>query len=171
MNDLTWIEIAFAKLSSFRMPVYVSVNARQVGSYEKYFQLNRLVVDDESIVVRGPMLGLLSVHQQFPNEDLFVLACDMIDMNARTIQNLLDYCKKESFDAYVYEINGRVQPLCSIYSSKGLSRLKDLYNQGGLEKFSMMSALNCLDTKYVTIHQSNIHVFNNRNSPEDLALK
>jgi len=168
-NDLNWAQIAFAKLSSFQIPVYISVNTNQLESYQEYFKLSQLIVDDKSIIVRGPMLGLMSVHQRFPNEDLFVLACDMIDMNETIIQDLIDCYKKESFDAYVYEINGRAQPLCSIFSSKGLSRLKELYGEGKLEKFSMMSALDCLDTKYLIIHESNIQSFNNINSPEDIG--
>ena len=170
-NDLTWAEIAFSKLLSLQIPVYVSINTNQAEAYLKYYHPSQLVVDDESIAVRGPVLGLLSVHQQFSNEDLLVLACDMIYMNEAIIQNLFDCYKREDYDAYVYTIDERAQPLCSIYRSNGLSRLSDLYRQGRLEKFSMMSALDCLDTKYIPVQESNIHAFNNCNAPEDIVLK
>jgi molybdopterin-guanine dinucleotide biosynthesis protein A len=170
-NDLTWAQHAFSKLSSLQIPVFISVNKKQVDGYLEYFELSQLVIDDESISVGGPLLGLLSAHQLFCNEDLFVLACDMINMNETTIQNMLDCYKKESSEAYVYEIDGRAQPLCSIYTSNGLSKFNSLYSQGQIKKYSMMYALDCIDTKYIPVHESGIDVFNNCNAPEDIVVK
>src|SRR5678809_351136 len=80
-NDLTWVDIAVSKLSSLQIPVIVSINKEQADIYSKRISVNRLIVDCDNISIKGPMLGMLSVHQEHPNDDLIVLACDMIDMN------------------------------------------------------------------------------------------
>src|SRR5678810_262172 len=75
-NDFTWVDIAVSKLSSLQIPVVVSVNKNQADIYAKRISVSQLIVDHGNISVKGPLLGILSAHQQFPNEDLMVLACD-----------------------------------------------------------------------------------------------
>src|SRR5215212_9639839 len=78
-NDVTWSEIAASKLALLQIPVFCSVNQWQLEVYSKIFLAGNLIVDDECIFVKGPLLGLLSIHQKFPDEDVLVLACDMIE--------------------------------------------------------------------------------------------
>jgi len=71
-NDVTWAQNAFSKLASFQIHVFISVNSVQIDAYLEYFRLSQLLIDDDSISVRGPLLALLTVHQRFYNEDVFV---------------------------------------------------------------------------------------------------
>lgn len=166
-DELTWAEVAVAKLSSLEIPVVVSVNKEQVNLYSKVFSASQLIIDDESILIKGPLLGLLSVHQQFPDEDLLVLACDMVDMGKKLLQDLLSVYKDSFHEACVYTVNGKRQPLCAVYTSKGLKPIFCLYRQGQLKKFSMMYALEGMNTNYISANAFEKH-FANYNCVEDL---
>lgn len=169
-SDLTWVEIAVSKLSALKIPVAVSVNKQQKKIYSNFVSVDQLIVDDEYLSVKGPLLGILSVHQQLPNEDLMVLACDMIDMNTKLLQDLQEFHKEGSHEAYVYTTNNNAEPLCAIYTSKGLKHILDLHHQEKLAKFSMMHVLECISTKYISGGTSR-KFFTNYNSAEDLFMK
>lgn len=165
----TWAEIAFSNLSALEIPVALSVNKTQVQLYSEIFSEDPLVMDNESLPVKGPLLGLLSTHQQFPGEDLLVLACDMINMQKNILQNLLKTFREQPFDAYVYTVVEKVQPLCGIYTSKGLKNILDLCLKNQLKKYSMMYALECLVTKYIAADKF-AGCFANYNSVEDISI-
>src|SRR5215210_6325652 len=80
LNSKTWVKHTVERFSSLQIPVIVSVNKEQLKPYARFFNADDLVVDDESLLVKGPILGLLSVHQLLKQEDLFALACDMQEM-------------------------------------------------------------------------------------------
>ena len=170
-NDLTWVDAAVSKLSTLKVPVVVSINKKQETIYSKYISARQLIVDDENILVKGPLLGILSAHQEFPNEDLLVLACDMIDMNTTQLCNLLEFRKEGLHDAYVYTTNDKAEPLCAIYASRGLKHILDLYHQKRLARFSMMYILECVATNYIPVSDNSVKYFANYNSAEDLFIK
>lgn len=167
-GNLTWTEVAVAKLRSLGIPVVVSVNRKQVDTYSKTFSLNELIVDGENILVGGPLLGLMSVHCQFPGEDLFVIACDMIEMNTTLLEFLFDSHEKSAHGAYIYSTEETIQPLCGIYNSKGLEKLKRLLQQKLLKKFSMMHALEYLEVKTFVVPQNFFSCFTNYNYSEQM---
>src|SRR5215210_5197976 len=79
LNGKTWVQHTSDKLSSLQIPVVVSLNKKQPDGYSKIFSSDKLIIDDESLSLKGPLLGLMSVHQQLKQEDLLVLACDMLE--------------------------------------------------------------------------------------------
>ena len=86
----TWAELAFSNLSGLRIKTAISVNRTQVELYSQIFAFGSLVTDNEILPVKGPLLGLLSVHQEFPAEDLLVVACDMINLKEEILQKSSD---------------------------------------------------------------------------------
>lgn len=167
-DNLTWAETAAKKLSSLQIPVVISVNQGQLDAYSKIFPSHELIADDDSIAVKGPLLGLLSVHKNYPQEDLLVLACDMIEVDQTLLHKLLANYKQASHEAYVYTTVKKLQPLCGMYTSKGLEKISVLLCQQQLKKFSMMYVLETIDTKCIEPEASLLHSFNNYNSTEDL---
>src|SRR4051812_4885506 len=89
-GSLTWAELAAHKLSSLQIPVSLSVNKEQATIYSKIFSPDQLIIDNEALSIKGPLLGVLSAHQNFPDEDLVILACDMIEMSASVLQDLIN---------------------------------------------------------------------------------
>jgi molybdenum cofactor guanylyltransferase len=169
-NDLTWVAAAVSKLSSLQIPVVVSINKTQANVYSKMISISKLIVDDDNILVKGPLLGISSVHQEFPDEDLLVLACDIIDMHTTQLRDLLEFYKKGLHDAYVYTTNDKTEPLCAIYTSKGLKHILDLHHQKKLARFSMMYILECVATNYIPVSDNSVKYFANYNSSEDLFI-
>jgi len=165
-NNITWAQHTANKFSDLHLPFIVSLNQQQPHFYASLFNAEKLLVDDKDMTVKGPLLGLLSVHQQLPEEDLFVLACDMQEITKDLLQNLLNAYKQGYDDAYVY-ITECPQPLCGIYTSKGLAKIYELHQQ--LKRYSMMHVLELLHTKYMKAGEDLFRCFTNYNSPEDIT--
>src|SRR5881227_3770729 len=73
----TWVELATKKLTELALSVILSVNDQQYNLYFTRFQQVSVVKDNCSLDIYGPLRGILSIHLQYPADDLLVLACDM----------------------------------------------------------------------------------------------
>lgn len=167
--DLTWAEIAAVKLSKLQIDVLISINKEQFESYSKIFPAHKLIVDNESISVKGPLLGLLTVHQSVPEEDLCILACDMVGIREEILERLVKDSHDGSFHANVFQTWESVQPLCAVYTATGLENIYLRYQQNDLRKFSMMYVLDTISVKYIPADLSFEASFNNYNSPDQLT--
>ena len=167
-EEETWAEIAARKLKALGLPVVVSVNAQQFQMYKSIFAREQLIIDNEELDFKAPLAGLLSIHLSLPEEDLFVLACDIKDMTLALLQNLYNEFRKEPFEAYVYTTPGMRQPLCGIYTAEGLRRIYEMLKGGTLKKYSMMHVLQVLETNYIKVNEEDFPAFNNYNNPEEL---
>jgi len=131
------------KLAAYGMQVVFSVNASQADAYAFALPGARLVAD--SVAADGPLKGLLSVHEQFPDKDLLLLACDMLDMDTPTIGRLMEEYRNGGHDFYAYTEGGFFQPLCGIYTAKGLAgphtavSLQYLLRQGKTKSLVMVN--------------------------------
>ena len=125
-NDFVWSRHLYNLLASLNMPVVISVNETQLNKYSAIFEKEKLVVDNDFIDIGGPLKGILSVHLKYPEKNLFVLACDMMQMQQEPLMHLIN-CVNNNDDAFVYRNNEQLEPLCAIYTSKGLRKLYKLY--------------------------------------------
>ncbi len=73
----TWAQTATNKMAALNIPVKISINSDQYKDYEALFPATDLIIDHATLLLKGPLLGVLSSHLAFPKEDLFILACDM----------------------------------------------------------------------------------------------
>jgi len=122
-DGLSWAERMALKLAEVELPVVYSVRVKQEKAYLAALGEATLVVD--SVEIGGPLNGLYCVHRQFPGSDLLVLACDMQDMDALTIRELIGEYRKGGAEFYVYYEGGFAQPFCAIYTAQGLARVFD----------------------------------------------
>jgi len=150
------------------MPSVLSINSLQKESYLRYFDQRYLVIDDPKLNIQGPVLGLLSTHLRYPNDDLMVLPCDMIKLNGVALQKLLSDYAVIRPPAIAYKAD-HVEPMCAIYSSSGLSRIISLLNQNEMAGSSMTHVLETLNAFYISIPENWKLYFGNLNSPEDLS--
>lgn len=140
--DKPWATLVAQKFDALNIAYIVSINHSQTASYTAYFDTKTLVVDKQNI--EGPLRGLFTVHQQYPEKDLLVLACDMPDMQTTTIQTLVNnYNQQPNFDFYAYHNGQFWEPFCGIYTAKALSNL-NLKHQ---TNFSMQHILSSGRTK------------------------
>ena len=160
-NDTTWAQLIAAKLSVFNIPVIISINHQQLELYNEIFPQEQLVIDH--VDIKGPLKGLLSVHEKFPSKDILLMACDLIDMDQSTLKNLIEtYHTNQQFDFFVYKNNDFTEPFCAIYTSKGLKPVLQKAMVHALEKFSFQNVLEEGNTKKISVE--NTASFRNHNS-------
>jgi molybdopterin-guanine dinucleotide biosynthesis protein A len=149
-GDKTWAQIVAGKMSVLGFQVVVSINDRQIEDYGRLFLSDQLVVD--SVDINGPLRGLLTVHERFPHYDILLMACDLIDMDSATIENLIGAAQsEEGYEFYVYENHGLVEPFCAIYTSNGLKSIFDKAVHNALSQNSFQSILASGKTRRVVL--------------------
>ena len=165
----TWAQIAADKIKNLQIPVVISINKKQHNIYSSILPSQILVVDDDSLQVRGPLCGLLSAHLNFPNEDLLILACDMPLMEADLLKELLkQYHQQKNFDAFVYKNDELLEPLCGVYKANGLRKIVSLYQANQLAKHSMKYMLEQISTYAIPLSEDKKHCFRNFNTQDEL---
>lgn len=127
-------------LSSVLPTTVVSVNEAQFPLYKKKFQNMELIMDSNKI--NGPLSGIMSVYSAYRVFQFIVLSCDMVFINSEMIRDLQSRIKKSpGFDFYVYSRGNSVEPFCAIYTSEGLEKIYNLYNQGSLRNTGIREAI------------------------------
>ncbi len=107
------------KLAAMGIPVLVSINERQQAAYSRYFAADQLVVDRYDAV--GPLGGIVTANEQFPDSDFLVLACDLVDMTLGPLRELMSrYRSQPDADFYAFYGDHFWEPLCGIYTERGL---------------------------------------------------
>ena len=166
----TWAVITVNKLKGLTSSPKISVNKEQVIPYSGIFESPDLIADNDSLKIKGPLCGILSTHLRFPTEDLLVLACDMVFMETEILEILLRKQQQmPGSEAIVFTNDGDPEPLCGIYTSKGLARVYNLYKEDRLQKQSMKYILEQLPTTFVPIQPDQKKYFFNLNSPGDIS--
>lgn len=133
-----WVLRMGEKLAQQLLPVIYSINKKQVATYSAWLPEEGIVIDSDKGA--GPLKGLLSVHRQYPANDLLTVACDMQDLDTATIARLIAAWREKSADFYAYEVDGFLQPFCAIYRAEALTRagaaasLRELLNSGILHR-------------------------------------
>ena len=111
LDEKTWTQRALEKLRLIGIPVKISINHNQYLGYNSEFSSVELIVDEPSLAVKGPLLGVLSSHLKYPSEDLFILACDMPLMETDLLNELYSqYQHQATAGAIVFTNNGEWEP-------------------------------------------------------------
>lgn len=164
-EQIPWAKIVSNIFEKLHLPCVVSVNEAQVERYSELFPRELLVIDKD-ISVKGPLTGLLSVHQQYPDKNLLLIACDMVDMKPETVSELLVAYRAESgCDFYGFKTAQFFEPFCSIYSGSFLKQIVNKATHGELRQFSMQNIIN--SGKQMAINPPEKESFNNYNTPEE----
>jgi molybdopterin-guanine dinucleotide biosynthesis protein A len=167
-QETYWAKEAAAKLKFLHSDIYFSVNEMQVEPYAAIVERNYLITDNEALNTGGPLKGLLSVHECFPEQGILLLACDMPLMKTEVVEFLWQQCQQIEYDAYVFGEPGYSEPLAAIYRAKALAFIHEQLQSGQLQRFSMQHVLQLLHTKYYPIPAQWKDAFLNVNSVEGL---
>lgn len=84
--------------------------------------------DSEEFAGHGPISGLLSLHQHFPEDDLLLLACDYPLLRRSCLEKLFQPSHPK-IKAFKNE-SGFPEPLISWYSAKALQEIEHYFQQG-----------------------------------------
>src|SRR5438094_4055784 len=150
INNTIWALYVADKLSFLHCPIVFSINEKQLKDYSHHISPEYLILDNNNF--GGPLRGLLSVNISFPENDLLLLACDMLELDRFTLENVLQiYREEHQYDYYVYQDDEFAQPFSGIYTAIGLKKLHGDIQSGSLTDFSMQSVLNNGLTKRIPI--------------------
>lgn len=164
----TWAQTAWDKLAALSLPVVISVNAAQYETYPAVFPVEQLVKDAEELDIHGPLAGVLSVHKQYPEEDLLVLACDMPLMEKAILEQLVEAWQSQRQEAYVFINQGEPEPLCAIYTARGLAATLQRYYDNNLPRHSMKFMLEHLSVHSIPLQPDQEKYFRNFNAHAEL---
>ena len=130
--------------------VVLSVNDKQFPLYKKKFNDLELIVD--SIQVKGPLSGILSVFSAYRVFNFIVTTYDRIGLHQQMIKELMgQFDKNPGYDFYVYKRNDKIEPFCGLYTACGLEKVYNLYNQGVLMGKSLHEVIHMSNTMVVPI--------------------
>lgn len=159
-QNKTWAQLIYNQLTELEVVVVVSINQNQITKYSQIFGPEKLIVD--SLDIEGPLNGILSVHTQYPDKDILIMACDMIAMDKPTLQQLANaYHQNQSYNYYTYHNGNFFEPLCAIYTAKALNQLMIVYKNEGLDNYRLQNILINGNTQSLPV--TDISRFKNRN--------
>lgn len=165
----TWAQTAVEKMSVLMLPMALSINERQLNEYAKVFPPQSLVVDDNTLDIKGPLLGVLSVHTKNPAKDIFLLACDLPLMDPNLLKELFSlYQQSKKYDVYIFTNDKEPEPLCGIYTAKALKKIMAMYKDDKLTRHSMKFVLGKLVVCEIALHDSQKIYFRNFNAHADI---
>lgn len=107
------------KLEEEGLKVFYTINENQAEGYSQFISRETLIFDNNDCP--GPLRGLISAHRQFPNSDILLLACDMLDITQADIRRLLTAREVQDADYFAYRQNQFYETFCAIYTAKALS--------------------------------------------------
>lgn len=165
IRNTIWAKHMHEKLAPFHIPVVYSINADQFAEYREHISPEYLIVDNTE--VKGPLNGLLSIQQRYPGFDILLISCDMLDLDAYTLEHLFEQFNSDrTFDFYVYQDEEFAQTFCGIYTGVGLEKVEGRLMIGRLDSFSLQSVLDEGYTMRLPIR--NKAAFKNYNSSADI---
>ena len=145
------------------------------GSVDKVFVSTRRDQENdeershyEQIVDRysdlGPVAGILSALQEYPDVDWLVVACDLPNIDEQTITHLLQQRGSEQpFTAYISSHDGLPEPLCALYRSGCAGIIEEFVDAGvNCPRKILIRSDTCL------LEQPDPRSLDNVNTPDDL---
>lgn len=147
-------------LGDFVERVFVSTRADQQDDRERS-RFTQIVDRYEDM---GPVAGILSAMDEYPDVDWLVLACDLPNIDQTTLSNLL---KKRSsdqpFSAYISSHDSLPEPLCAVYAAHSSVIVRRFVEEG----------IHCprkilIRSDTLLLEQPNPQSLDNVNTPDDL---
>ncbi|MFC5282324.1 molybdenum cofactor guanylyltransferase [Pedobacter alpinus] len=161
-DGVIWVDLIAQKLKEVGLIIKVSINQQQLINYSQHYPSANLIVD--KIDAPGPLKGILTAHQFFPKTNWLVVACDMIDLDLETINEIISLANQNpNFDFYTFKNSKFHQPFCAIYSATALEKINKAYQNNNIENFSLQHIFNSYTTKSIVI-DDDFKAFNNYNS-------
>src|SRR5437762_12638057 len=76
IDKRNWAEKMLDHFKNLGISGLLSINRDQVDQYRSVFSQIELICDNDTLLIKGPLAAVLSVHLKYPMEYLFVTACD-----------------------------------------------------------------------------------------------
>lgn len=146
-DSLLWVNRAGMLLQSVDLAVSVMIREAQRAEYWAVVLPDFELLSDSDLPVGGPLKGLLSFHQLYPQNDVLVLPCDMPNLTTALLTELIEiYGEKPDFEAWIFENQEVLQPFPGIYSSRLLSSVFKKIKNNKLPRHGLSYLLSTVKT-------------------------
>jgi molybdopterin-guanine dinucleotide biosynthesis protein A len=150
-----------ALLEGITERVYVSSRREQQDDAERS-RFENIVDRYEGI---GPIAGILSAMDAHPNTDWLVVACDLPNIDERTLSFLIEKSgQKQPFTAFKSSYDGLPEPLCTLYRSGSAAIIRQFVKDGIVCPRKIL-----IRSDTLLLEQPNPVALDNINTPDDLA--
>lgn len=113
----------------------------------------------------GPIAGVLSAMHEHPDVDWLVVACDLPNIDAATLEFLLENRDTDKpFSAFESSYDGLPEPLCAVYAASSSPIIRQFVDDGMICPRKMLIRS---DTQL--LQQPIASALDNINTPDDLA--
>ena len=156
-SQLAWVVQLLDELAD---RVFVSARADQQNDAERS-RFEQIVDRYEGL---GPVAGILSAMDEYPDVDWLVLACDLPNIDAPTLTNLLEKrAPDKPFSAYKSNYDGLPEPLCAVYTAASSDIVRGFVAEGLHCPRKML-----IRSDTLLLEQPNPVALDNVNTPDDL---
>jgi molybdopterin-guanine dinucleotide biosynthesis protein A len=140
--------------------VYVSTRADQADEPQR--ARHAQIVDRYEGM--GPVAGILSAMDEHPDATWLVVACDLPNVDATTLEFLIEHCSpSQPFTAFRSSNDGLPEPLCAIYRRGSDAIVRQFVQEGTVcPRKMLIRSDTCL------LEQPNPAALDNVNTPDDL---
>ena len=113
----------------------------------------------------GPIAGILSAMDEYPEVDWLIVACDLPNIDTATLRHLLDNRSAEQpFTAFRSSHDGLPEPLCALYLSGSDAIIRQFIDND----ISVCPRKILIRSDTYLIEQPNPVALDNINTPDDL---
>lgn len=162
-HDQPQARYCYDLLKQFFAEVYVSVRPDQAAHPD--LKGLPLIIDKPAYQDKGPLAGILSAINAFPDKGWFVLAVDLPFVGPKTIRHLIKHRHLENIaTCYRSTTDGLPEPLCAILETTAEVKLKNYYDSRKLcpRKF-------LIQEEAAVIQQPVDYALDNINDPDEYA--
>jgi len=160
-NGQSQLEYVAALLAGAVDKVFVSVRHDQRGEPER----DRFSTIADRYDGIGPVAGILSAMDECPDVDWLVVACDLPNIDAATLDYLLNNRSQEQpFTAFRSSHDDLPEPLCAIYRAESHAVIREFVNSGLVCPRKIL-----IRSDTLLLEQPDPRALDNVNTPDDLA--
>ena len=158
-NNPQWKKVS-ELLKPFCEEVVISINEKQWENWAEKEHGN-FMIDDEKFENHGPISGVLSILEKFPDKGLMIVGTDFPFLKMEHLIQLNNE-RSPAYEAVCFGKDGFLQPLVSIIEQEAIVKLKKSFKEGNdsLRKF-----LGEIKTKKIKVQEGNF--LNNINTEEE----
>ena len=149
---LFWNGVPFYKhiekiLSKHCDQVFISCNESQKSNYDL-----PVIVDNYEQI--GPMAGVLTSLESFPNCPIFTFPCDMPFIDQGIIKKMIGGYNNTFDGVFIKDSKGQIEPLLAIFNPNIYSKLLRWYNSGNYSLNQFIKTLD--DACYVAVNEDHL---------------
>lgn len=148
-HDLPQFEYLIKLFSQTDLPTFLSIRKDQKINYDPF---PFIILDDDNYAGHGPISGLLSCIQKFPDKSIVFIGCDYPLLSIKEIEQLINSSQNSS--AF---FNLNYEPLLAVYHPSDFNKIEERFES---KLYSLNNFLNEIKaTKLVAEHASNLKSF------------